>query len=114
MINYNIPDVDPSNLSKRSARIEKAERLWDLLLDNLTQLFEGNVIQGEKTYTDEQGNEVVEKVYQVVSAADRAAVIRLMMQSGVSLDPNLLPKSLRDAMRRDFGDPSEGIEEDVA
>lgn len=109
------PDIDPNNLTGQAERIKKAERIWDLLLDNLTQLFEGNIISARKITHDEDGNETVEEIYQQVTAADRAAVIRLMMQNGVRLDPALLPKTLRDAMRRPLSDPAEDVrEEDVA
>jgi hypothetical protein len=100
-------DIDPNGLEKKAERIGELEEIMDLLLANIKQLFQGNVIKARRIKTDDEGNEIVEEIFQEVTAADRSAVIRMLVANGMRLDPTDLPTNLLNQMRRQLSDPKE-------
>lgn len=70
--------MNPTPEAKTAEQVEKFTRLQDLLLEDLTRLFEG----GE------------------VTAADRRTVYQMLRDNGWSLDPAKLPQSVKNMLTK--------------
>lgn len=100
-----------ADVQKKAERAQLLDKIADLTLQNVIDLLEGNIVKARTTNED---GSVTEHVL-TASAADRAAIFKLLKDHGISFDASELPESLVSQMRRDkLPDPNEGGEEDAA